>query len=297
MTSRLSQSAFGTSRAPASSGVAFRAMRTGDVDAAHALSTAVQWPHRAVDWMLALDLGEGFVGERDGAIVATAIRWRWGPDAATVGLIIVKPEMQGQRIGEKLMALLLGGLGDCSVQLYATREGRRLYERHGFSAVGQARQLQGLVAPAPLVELKRGVRLRPLGSRDTDRLVKLDSAATGMDRSALIEKLLQAGEAVVLDADSEARGFAVLRRFGRGHLIGPVVATDDDDARALIGHCVNLCAGKFVRIDIDASTDLAPWLEALGLQSAGEPIAMLRGPAPARSKSIRTFALASQAFG
>src|SRR5437868_962822 len=82
------------------------------------------------------------------------------------------------------------------------------------------------------------------------------AAASGMPRDTLIRRLLDAGDAVVLDIDGEARGFAILRRFGRGHVIGPVVAPAADYARALIAHWVNVQAGRFVRIDTDFAAGL-----------------------------------------
>jgi hypothetical protein len=113
----------------------------------------------------------------------------------------------------------------------------------------------------------------------------------------LIRRLLDAGDTVVLDRDGEAIGFAVLRRFGRGQAIGPVVAPEVVGACALIAHWVNHCAGKFVRVDVDFASGLTEWLESLGLQRAGNPAAMVRGAALARSAVTRQYALVSQALG
>ena len=56
-----------------------------------------------------------------------------------------------------------------------------------------------------------------------------------LDRRELMAALLEAGTAVVLDADGVATGFAVLRRIRDRAGIGPVVARDAAGARALIG--------------------------------------------------------------
>ena len=123
-----------------------------------------------------------------------------------------------------------------------------------------------------------------------------------MPRDTLIRRLLDVGDAVVLDIDGEARGFAILRRFGRGHVIGPVVAPDADYARALIAHWVNMKAGRFVRVDTDFAAGLTEWLETLGLKRAGNPAAMVRGPALVRGGLVsgvtaRQFGLVTQALG
>ena len=78
-----------------------------------------------------------------------------------------------------------------------------------------------------------------------------------------------------------ARGFGMLRRFSRGHSIGPVVAADADGARAVIAHLAALNAGRFTRIDIDVASDLGGWLESLGLAQVDAPTEMVRGAQPA----------------
>ncbi len=278
-------------------GVLLRPMTADDLPAAHALSAQIHWPHRLVDWEFAFSLGGGLVAERDGALVGTAMRWRWGAQHATVGLVIVDERCRGRRIGQRLMLGLLDGLDGHSVLLHATPEGRGLYERLGFTAIGEVRQHQGRAAHAPLVALSPGARLRPASRHDVERLILLDSAACGMRRDTLVRQLLDTGDAVILDRDGQAEGFAVLRRFGRGQAIGPVVAPDAAGAKALISHWVNLCARKFVRIDVDFASGLTEWLETLGLLRAGGPAIMVRGPALERSRDMRLFAIVNQALG
>ena len=94
-----------------------------------------------------------------------------------------------------------------------------------------------------------------------------------------------------------------MRRFGRGQVIGPVVAPDANAAKALIAHCANLHAGRFVRIDTDFAAGLTAWLETLGLRRAGGPAAMVEGPPLVRGDArvagerSLSYALVSQALG
>lgn len=286
---------------PPADGVTLRPMTTADLDAAHALSDALRWPHRLADWEQAFRHAEGVVAERDGQTVGTALRFRWGPQHATIGLVIVTPAAQGRRIGHRLMSALLDGLGDCQVLLHATLEGRGLYERLGFQRIGELRQHQGTALPAPLVALGSDRRLRPAGASDGPALRALDAQARGMPRDALIDELLADAEAaVVLDEGGTARGFGLLRRFGRGHVIGPVVAPDLDGARALIAHLAGLNAGRFTRIDIDAGSGLAEWVEGLGLQRVDAPVTMQRGGKAANDPgpgAARLYAIVTQAIG
>lgn len=285
-------------RAPAADGVSLRPLRAKDLQAALALSEEVRWPHRLADWQLALRHGDGLVAERDGKVVGTGLRWLWGDRHATIGLVIVSPSCQGRRIGHRLMSALLDGLDERSVLLHATADGRGLYERLGFERVGELRQHQGAALPAPLIALDAGWRLRPAGQGDLDALVALDEQARGMPRAALIGELMAMAEStVVLDHEGRPRGFAMLRRFGRGDVIGPVVAPDDSGAKALIAHLAGLNAGRFTRIDIDVASGLAEWLETLGLLRVDAPTTMLRGPALRSAPDLRLVAIAMQALG
>lgn len=285
--------------APVSDGIALRAMTAADLAAAHALTTDIRWPHRPADWEQAFRHGEGLVAERDGQVVGTGLRWRWGPRHATIGLIVVSPACQGRRIGHRLMTALLEGLEHHTVLLHATADGRGLYERLGFMRIGEVRQHQGIALPTPLIALDTGWRLRPATEADLPELRALDAEARCMPRDALIDELFRDAEAtVVLDHDAHACGFAILRRFGRGYAIGPVVAPSDEGAKALIAHLSGLNAGRFTRIDIDFDSGLAEWLETLGLLRVDAPTTMLRGAPPALpAGGPRLYAIVMQAFG
>jgi len=278
-------------------GVALRRFTDGDLEAAETLTREVQWPHRLQDWRFGLAHGEGVVAVRDSQVVATALRWLWGKHHATLGMVIVAQSVQGRRIGQHLMHVLMQGLEDRSVLLHATSEGRGLYEREGFRIAGEIRQHQGLAAPAQLVALPEDERLRPLGRNDAKALIALDARAAGMPRDAMIRQLLAEGETVVLARGSEAIGFSVLRRFGRGYAIGPVVAPDADSAKALIGYWCSRHAGRFLRIDVDAASGLPGWLESIGLERVGMATTMVRGSALQRGFDYGGWALVSQAMG
>jgi hypothetical protein len=100
----------------------------------------------------------------------------------------------------------------------------------------------------------------------------------------------------VLDRGGVASGFAMLRRFGRGQLVGPVVAPDPEAARLLIAHWLGQRQGEFIRVDVTADSGLSPWLAGLGLCQVDEVVRMARGGAPVPA-AVRSFALVNQALG
>jgi hypothetical protein len=118
-----------------------------------------------------------------------------------------------------------------------------------------------------------------------------------MPRDAMLKQLLAEGETVVLAREGEAVGFATIRRFGRGHAVGPVVAPDLESAQALIGHWCSRYAGKFVRVDVDATGGMPEWLEAQGLPRVGSVTTMVRGGPLQRGPAAGGWALVTQALG
>jgi GNAT superfamily N-acetyltransferase len=274
-------------------------MTTDDIEQAHILSAELRWPHRPTDWAQVFAHAEGTVAEQGGRVVGTALRWRWGTEHASVGLIIVSPSCQGRGICRQLMDALMDGLENHTVLLQATEAGRPLYEKLGFKVTGGVRQHQGIAKPTPLIAHPPGWRMRPAGLNELAALQSLDAAARGMPRPALIEDLLASAEAcVVLDHEQTPRGFAMLRRFGRGHVIGPVVAPDVEGAKALIAHLAGQNAGHFTRIDVDATAGLGEWLTAIGLVEVDAPTTMVRGKPLTHAEGGPTlFAITTQAIG
>ncbi len=292
-----SQSALAAVGRPLPDGVSIRRLNADDLESAQALSREFGWPHRLEDWQFSLAHGQGVAALRDGELIGTAVHWPWGKQHASVGHVMVSPRMQGQRVGQHLMHAVMAGLEDRTVLLHATAEGRGLYERMGFEIVGEVRQHQGMAAPAQLVALAPGERLRPLGRNDAKALVALDARAAGMPRQAMLQQLLAEGQVVVLARGGEAVGFSIVRRFGRGHAIGPVVAPDLTSAQALVGHWCSHFAGKFLRIDVDAASGLPEWLEAQGLPRVDTVTTMVRGGPLERGPAVGGWALVNQAMG
>ncbi|OOG53159.1 GNAT family N-acetyltransferase [Polaromonas sp. C04] len=276
--------------------VCLRPFEPGDLPAAHAMSSALKWPHRIEDWQFALSLGQGVVAERNGKVLGTALSWQFGANYATIGLVIVAPELQGQRIGNRMMSALLDRLEARNVLLHATVAGRGLYERLGFVTTGEIVQHQGMLGTLPTVAGREGDRLRPLRDADVESLIAIDARGAGMPRAELLRRLFAQGKTVVLERGGRVAGFAVLRRYGHGHVVGPVAAPDVDAARLLIADFCRHTEG-FLRVDVDATSGLPSWLESLGLLRTGDVSVMVLGRMPERGPAYGGWALVTQAIG
>ncbi len=277
--------------------VDLRRMTLEDLAAAHTLSSEQKWPHRIEDWEMLFALGFGYVVERDGEVIGTAMAWLYGADAATLGMVIVSPRAQGMGLGRRLMEAVLGDLGDRTVLLNATDEGAPLYRKLGFETIGPVFQHQGAAFAVPMAELIPDERVRPLGVKDMGTLRDMARRATGMDRDALLDALVPGAQGVVLTRSNEPVGFALFRRFGRGYVVGPTVAPDTGGAKALISHWLGSNSGMFCRLDIPEESGLGGWLDELGLPCVGRVVRMVRGRQPVIDPSVTTFSLTTQALG
>ena len=139
-----------------------------------------------------------------------------------IGALGVVPRQRGRGIGAALTEAAVDWLraaGAASVLLYATDEGRPVYERAGFASGGRARAWRG----SPSLEHPAGIR--PLRAEDRNALRAIDHGATAERRDPM------------LDAIDPLQGYASMRGDRlRGYLLespwgaGPAVLADDPDS-------------------------------------------------------------------
>lgn len=269
-------------------------LTAADLPQARELSTEMNWPYRLEDWAFAHRLGHGLALKQESRVVATGAWWPNGDAFATVGMIIVSTALQGRGLGARLFDALMEDAEGRAVLLNSTAEGLELYRRRGFAPVGEIHQHQGVLRPGP-VSASRDVRAAR--STDLNRLLQLDEAASGRPRRELLEALAGEVRFAVLEQGGRLTGYAASRPFGRGHVIGPVVAADAEQARSLIEAAGTDLVGAFVRVDTSPELGMGPWLEARGLAHVSSATTMVRGAPPQPSSDARIFALCSQSLG
>lgn len=280
-------------------GIMLRPMTQADCWAGYRLTQQLHWPHRVEDWQEALRLGEGRVAECGGQVVGTALSWRWGAQWATLGLVVVDAEFQGQGIGRHLLEQQIAALGDRQLRLHATVAGLPLYQSLGFTVVGETQQFQtACLAAAPRMEEDTArQRLRLAREEDLPELTELDRQANGLVRPALVSDLLRHAELWVLEEGVRIVGWGASRRFGRGWTFGPVIAHGVPEAQRIIAQLMQARVNDFVRIDTNAAQGLGEWLSRWGLTRVDAPMIMVRGePWKSDAEGPRAFALVSQAM-
>ncbi|KQU85685.1 GCN5 family acetyltransferase [Variovorax sp. Root318D1] len=268
---------------------------TEHLEGALQLSQEMSWPYRLEDWAIALELGRGFVlCDRAGNVIATAAWWPYGDDQASCGMIIVSKSAQGRGYGARLMDALLAAAHPRTITLNSTAEGLALYERRGFVRTGVIQQHQGI--PHERHQAPPTSLVRAMVPSDVEVVARLDLEASGWARRQMLDRLIQVGDGHVLVRDGEPRGYAISRLFGRGHVIGPVVAESAADARALIEAALARLGQVFVRVDTEATSQLGDWLDSIGLHQVSDATTMVKGPQNPPAGPARMFAVANQSF-
>lgn len=271
--------------------ITFDAFTAAHLDGALRLSREAGWPHRREDWHLLQRLSQGVVALSAGEVVGTALATRFG-GVAMANMIIVDARMRGHGLGRHMLTRAMAGVEVPEWRLTATDDGLPLYEKLGFVAIGRVLQHQGV----PVAQAAPG-GVDWAGPGDLAAIAALDRQATGADRGALLVRLMIEGRLAVIRNGPDLAGYACLRRFGRGEVIGPVIAETTEMAQRLIGFLITHSTAGFLRVDTTEAAGLAPWLVAQGLAPVGGGISMQRGGAPRPASPVQCFALAAQALG
>jgi ribosomal protein S18 acetylase RimI-like enzyme len=237
--------------------LAARDINEVDVKLLHALSIAVGWPHRPKDWDFLRRAGHGIVAvDGIGRVFGSAMWFPHGREFATIGLVITSPRTQAQGTGRWLMEQVFERCGDRNLSLNSTDAAYHLYLSLGFTKEATVFQWQGeAAAPGPVLPILDG-ELRPSSAEDLEEIAALDERAFGISRRRLLGLLAEDASICMLRRRGEIVGYSMNREFGRGRVIGPIVASNDCDAIHLTAVHLKDLAGRFVRVDTREPTGL-----------------------------------------
>jgi len=271
-------------------GTEFSTVSDADFPEITEMAQAVRWPHRPEDVALLASLGRGQLlrSIETGEAIAVGMWWPFGDLHARLGMIIVHPKHQGRGLGREMVTRLLSEAEGRSLSLLATEAGKPLYESFGFQSTGAVLQIQGELKTVP----DRNSSVTQTGQEVLPEIIRLDKAATGLDRSMMLSALARSGRIAV----HGSAGYAIERSFGRGSVVGPIVSDTEETAVELFNA---LARPGFVRVDcVSTASCLHNHLVRQGLEPVdADAIVMLRGDAPPIEAGTGLWTLASQALG
>ncbi|RWA75327.1 MAG: N-acetyltransferase [Mesorhizobium sp.] len=250
-----------------------------DVELLHALSISVRWPHRPKDWDLLRRAGHGIVAvDGIGRVFGSAMWFPQGDDFATIGLVITTPRAQAQGGGRWLMDQVLEQCGNRNLALNATHAAYSLYVSLGFTSEAIVYMRQGEIPQTlPAMPAVDG-ELNELPRDRLGEITALDTRALGTNRAELLALLAEDASIATLSRNGAVVGYSMCREFGRGFVIGPTVARNDQDAVHLTAVHAKKLAGRFVRVDTrERNGVFAEFLQQSGLEVAETVTTMSKG--------------------
>jgi ribosomal protein S18 acetylase RimI-like enzyme len=237
------------------------------------------------------------MADNAGELVAAAVLTRYPPGTAVISMVLVASRLERRGLGTRLMTHLLEHAGPGPVYLYATENGRPLYERVGFATIDAMTTYVGRFDPsdgATGAPASRAAR-----DEDLPAIVALDAEAFGADRSDLVSRLPAFCEQLrVLERNGSITGYGGAWRNIETVVIGPVIAVDAPGAAALIGDLAAGAKGARVRLDVDhRNAELRTWATAHGVAPGFDTSLMVHGGRELPGERSRLFLPVMQALG
>lgn len=271
----------------------------GSRDVLHELTVSVFWPHRQSDIDLLIRLGRGYVAlDEIGRPLGSAMHFPMGDDFAMLGMMVTPPRLQAQGAGRALLGQILQDCSGRDLRLNATRAGYRLYRSVGFVDVGTVWQHQGIVGAVPQVDAVSGVDLAVMTAADHAAIAQMDAQAFGARRSAVLDALIGISTGLIATRAGVPCGFALMRRFGKGHVIGPLVADSEALAMLIAATLMRQAQGSFVRLDAPRDSQrLRAFLTRAGMVEYDTVTEMHRGRQRRATEGLVTYGLAAHSLG
>jgi ribosomal protein S18 acetylase RimI-like enzyme len=260
--------------------------RLGPDDLRRCVALAVDrgWSPERAKWSLLLGCAEAFGvgapdGDASGRLAGAVVLTRWGPDLASVGMMLVATRYARRGLGRALMEHVLAEAGDATVTLFATDMGRPLYEKLGFAPVRRSVSFAGTFRPSRVGTGVPAQVIRPAAEADLPSILAVDQAAFGADRGRVLTRLPGFAEHLaVLETEHGINGYAAAwRNLPSSAIIGPLVAPGAEAAKRLIADLAAKVSGT-IRLDLDPDRpELPAWAHARGLEPVSRTTVMARG--------------------
>lgn len=286
-------------------------MTSGDLEFAHALRDLIGWNQTINDWqrLVAYEPKGCFVAEWEGSPAGTATTTCYGTELAWIGMVLVHPQYRRRGIGKALLEHCLEHLRESRIsciKLDATPLGKPLYEQLGFREEWALTRwskdfskYQEEVA-APRSEIESGANLRSWKQSGITQIGQFDSAAFGVSRERMLELLAQGSKRCIIhtSSDDSITGYGMLRAGSKADYLGPLVATSDQTALALISTLLSGPLERSVYWDIpDANVAAVTKAKDLGFAPQRPLLRMHLGRNENPGQPASCFGIADPAIG
>ena len=196
-----------------------------------ALSAEAGWNQTREDWALFLDHGSvlGFLDDR-GHAVATGAVLPYPNGFAWISMVLVTASRRRERVGTRILEACCAEIVKQGLLpvLDATPAGEQVYRPLGFEPMFTISRWQGSGSGG---DVPTG--LRAMTTSDIPAVVAIDASAFGAARRFLMASLFDRAPRLAFVTE-DLTGFVVARPGRVATQIGPIVATDEATAFALL---------------------------------------------------------------
>ena len=273
-----------------------RPMTLADIPAGLEFCRESGWNQTAHHWELLLTLAPdgAFAAEFEGVLAGTVIAVPYHPEFDWVAMMLVRESLRGRGIGRALMNHVLARSSG-TVRLDATAAGRLLYVTLGFEDEFALTRWRGVGATSGA----RPARVVPIGDSDWKDIAALDREAFGADRVSVLRWCWKSAPeyAWLIRSDDRVTGFVLGHHGYASEHIGPLVASSEAEASALLDACLRHCGVQALTIDVpDSQSAFRGTLEARAFAAHRAFTRMRRGTLRI-DREAGVFAAAGPEFG
>ncbi|WP_225118291.1 GNAT family N-acetyltransferase [Bradyrhizobium sp. BRP22] len=268
-------------RSPATDGLRIRNMRPDEISIAVDWAAAEGWNPGFADaaCFAATDPEGFFIGERDGAPVATVSCVNYDESFAFLGFYIVRKDLRGRGYGLRLWNAAIAHAGRRVIGLDGVVAQQDNYRKSGFE-LAYANIRYGGTVTAPDAPQAKVVRLRdvPLATVEA-----YDATVFPARRTAFLRAWIGSPGHVgcALLRDGELAGWGVIRPCRSGRKIGPLVADDRASAEVVLSALLARVGDGETFLDVPGiNRDAIALAHDLGLAPVFETARMYTGPVP-----------------
>lgn len=252
------------------------------------------WNQIAADWQLFAREGRiQVLRSTAGRIVASGAVMPMGERDAWISMILVDPIYRAQGLGSRIFSACLQdieGLGR-RAWLDATPAGEPLYQKFGFRPLWRLSRWQRGPQPRRADALPINPQANPQAIAS---LAALDAEALGFARPALLQDLATREGSQLIH---RAQSFAIVRQGRVAQHIGPLIATHEAEACALLRHIAHSLEDTLF-IDVpDARPQMRHALEREGFSQQRPFTRMVRSNDTAQGHTHFIHAIAGPEYG
>ena len=253
-----------------------RQLSLDDLEGSLRLSSTAGWNQRREDWQMLLTMAPagsfGAIDDGSGQIVGTAIGIDYG-SFGWIAMMLVNPAYRSRGLGAQLLEAALSAVpSGTPIRLDATPLGRPLYQKFGFVDESMlTRHVAGAAdRPASANNSLADAGVQQLEAAHLETIASHDRGIFAGDRRNVLEWALRSAPqyARVVDAASGSPEYCFGRQGRLFDQIGPVVAHDDDGARALLWAAMLSAGERAVVADaFDEHRGFSDWLRSCGFRA------------------------------